>query len=289
MSRVEHVLSAGCELGEGPLWHPQENALYWTDILGRKIHRYQPSSGQHTTFPTGEGVGSFAFRKGGGFLLAAGSGLSLWQPGQDPAYTFISLPEINPTGRFNDGKVDPAGRFWAGTVDMTNPGISCLYRLDPRGSLSVMETGLTISNGLGWSPDRTTMYFTDTPTRTIYAYDFDLPSGEISNRRTFVQVPEEFGLPDGLTVDEDGCIWSAMWGGWQVVRYTPAGKIDLRLQLPTECPSSCTFGGENLDVLYITTAWEGMSEEQRSGQPQAGDLFMYKAGVRGLPVEFFAG
>ncbi|HEV2579310.1 MAG TPA: SMP-30/gluconolactonase/LRE family protein, partial [Ktedonobacteraceae bacterium] len=164
-----------------------------------------------------------------------------------------------------------------------------LYRLDPDHSLHVMETNIRISNGIGWSPDRRLMYFTDSPLRMIYVYDFDAASGALENRRPFVHTPTEKGVPDGLTVDSEGFIWSACWGGWKITRYDPAGKVERVLQLPVQYPTSCAFGGASLDELFITSAWTALSEEKRRQQPLAGDLFRADVGVKGLEEPKFAG
>jgi len=189
--------------------------------------------------------------------------------------------------RFNDGKVDPGGRFWVGTLGDDDQ--SCLYRLDPDGELHTMETGIQISNGLGWSPDRKTMYYTDSPLRVIYAYDYDLGSGSITNRRDFVSVPIDEGFPDGLAVDSDGFIWSAHWDGWRISRYDPEGNIERVVYLPVQRPTSCTFGGPDLDQLFITSAWTGLSETERREQPLAGDLFLVCGDVKGQKENMFLG
>jgi sugar lactone lactonase YvrE len=164
-----------------------------------------------------------------------------------------------------------------------------LYRLDPDGSVHTAETGIGISNGIGWSPDNTIMYYTDSLSRTIYAYDYDAATGNISNRRDLIVTPEDDGLPDGLTIDGDGYIWSACWGGWKVTRYAPDGRIDREVRLPAAQITACVFGGPNLDELYITSAWTELDAEQRRSQPLAGDVFRLKTDVRGLAEPHFAG
>ena len=183
--------------------------------------------------------------------------------------------------------MDRRGRFWAGTLA---PGAtSSLYRLDPDLTVHTMETGITASNGIGWSPDNRTMYFTDTRRKTIYAYDFDAATGSIGNRRPLIFTPEEDGVPDGLTVDSEGFIWSARWGGWKVSRYDPSGKLEREVRLPVQYPTSCAFGGDRLDELYVTSARTRVSEEQIHDQPFAGDLLRLRTGIRGLPEPKFAG
>lgn len=201
---------------------------------------------------------------------------------------FIADPEADkPEARFNDGAVDRQGRFWAGTI--SEGFANSLYRLDPDGTVQKMETGIGISNGIGWSPDNKTMYFTDTPARVIYAYDFDLATGAIENRRTFVQVPEEEGFPDGLTVDSEGFIWSAHWDGWKITRYDPTGKVEREIQVLVQRPTSCTFGGAELNELYLTSASVGLSQAALKDQPLAGDLFRLKVEVKGLEEPKYLG
>ena len=229
-----------------------------------------------------------AFRSKGGMILGAENGFYFWDTTHQNL-EFISHPEAGKTeARFNDGKVDRMGRLWAGT--MTYQGASSsLYRMDSDLSVHQMETGLTISNGTGWSPDNKTMYFVDSFRYVVYAYDFNFKEGTISNRRPFVQENESFGVPDGLTVDSEGCVWLAVYGGWKVMRYAPDGKILDEIKFPVAKPSSCIFGGENLDELYVTTISENLTAEEKAAQPLAGDLFVIKTDVKGLPEPDFAG
>ena len=287
MTEVEQLLTAANQLGEGPLWHIKEKALYWVDIEGECFHRFFPETGKQDTFQVGQPIGCLAFRASGGLVLALRDGLGYWnQDIQD--IEIVANPEASrKNARFNDGKVDRKGRLWAGTIG--EDANSSLYRLDQDSSIHTMETGITISNGIGWSPDDKTMYYTDTALRVIYAYDFDLPSGEIKNRRKFVQVPVTEGFPDGLTVDSEGFIWSAQWDGWRVNRYDPDGTIERVINMPVQRPTSCTFGGENLDQLYITSAWTGLHEIDRREQPMAGDLFCVQTEIKGQPASDFLG
>lgn len=285
MYEVEHVLSIGNQLGEGPLWSQDEGKLYWVDIMDGNVHRMTPGQDDLETFSLGQPVGALGFRERGGFIAALKNGFHFWDSvtGQ---LQFLTDPEAEkPHVRFNDGAVDRKGRFWAGTMD--DNGNSALYRYDPDGSLHVMQTGVTCSNGIGWSPDNKTMYYSDSQVFTIYAYDFDLDSGTIDNRRVFRQFDN--GDPDGLTVDSEGCVWVAMWGGWCVERYDPAGSLMTRIDMPVQYTTCPIFGGENLDELYLTSAWFALGRERRHEQPQAGDLFRIRPGVRGIPEAAFAG
>ena len=291
MREVEHILAVQDRLGEGPMWSPEEQALYWVDIVNHRIHRLYPGTGKHESFDAGLPVAVLALRASGGLVTATANGFAFWDP-QTRALDFITNPETDrPQNRFNDGAVDSQGRFWAGTMNGDEPEApdGCLYRLDPDGSVHKMEEGLAVANGTAWSPDERTMYLTDTFRRVIWAYDYDAASGTISNRRPFVRVPEEEGLPDGHTVDSEGCVWGAHWGGSEVTRYDPTGKVDRKIRLPVQNVTSCVFGGENLDDLYITTAWYGMSDEEREKQPLAGDLFRVKVGIKGIVGHKFTG
>jgi len=291
--QVEHVLASQSRLGEGPIWHHEEKTLYWVDIHRKRVERYQPASGRHDRFAFHSAITALGLRARGGFVVATDKGFAFWD-GHSTELEFIQDPEQDrPHNRFNDGAVDPGGRFWAGTMyegpETEELAEGRLYRLDADRTVRLMETGLTISNGVGWSPDKKTMYFTDTLRRVIYAYDFDVATGTIENRRPFVRTPEELGFPDGMAVDSEGFIWSAHWGGWRIRRYDPQGKVEREILLPVECPTSCTFGGEDLSELYITSAWTALSAESRSEQPQAGDLFRIKVDVKGQPETLFAG
>lgn len=284
MHTLEHLLPVQSQLGEGPRWHPLEQSLYWVDIEGQLIHRFHPASGQHTSWEIGVPVGCLAFRQQGGFVLATSRGFQFWSPGEP--LRAIHDPEDSKAGaRFNDGAVDAAGRFWAGTL--CEGASSALYRLDTALNVSRMIENVTISNGIGWSPDGHTLYYTDTLRLTIAAYDFDLDSGAISNRRVFVSTEGEEGVPDGLAVDAEGCVWSARWGGWKIVRYAPTGEKLAEIELPVQQPTSCAFGGKDFQDLYITSAWTELSVKARSLQPHAGDLFRIRVDTPGLPVHFF--
>jgi sugar lactone lactonase YvrE len=284
--KVEHVLAAQDKLGEGPIWSVKEQALYWVDIEGRRVHRLDPASGEHEVFEPGLQFTALGFRASGGMVAATGDGFAFWDPRAGTVQLIANPEPGKPDARFNDGAVDRQGRFWAGTMTMDDPS-SSLYRLDPDCSVHKMESGLWISNGIGWSLDDRTMYFTDSVTRTIYAYDYDAATGEIANRRPFVHTPDKEGVPDGLAVDSQGFVWSARWGGYKLTRYDPTGQTEREVRLPVQFPTSCAFGGADLDELYITSAW--VAVEQRGEQPLAGDLFRLRAGVRGVEGAEFLG
>lgn len=290
MNQVEHVVSAQCKLGEGPIWHPREQVLYWLDIYQGILHRYDPISNLHDKQVLGMVTSAMGVRASGGFVMATKKGFAFWDPALHQ-FAFVGDPDPDPDEetRFNDGKTDRQGRFWAGKMSTRNE--NSLFRIDADGSIHRMESGIWISNGLCWSPDNHIFYFTDSPARKIYAYDFDTLTGAIGNRRVFADIPDKRGegLPDGLAVDVEGCLWSARWGGWKVVRYNPHGEIVLELPMPVEFPTSCAFGGPNLNDLYITSAWVEVLPENRKKQPLAGDVFRLKVDVPGFPEPIFQG
>jgi sugar lactone lactonase YvrE len=292
-SSIERVLASQNKLGEGPIWNPGEQALYWLDIHQKWVERYEPASGLHNTVLMDLSVTVLGMRSSGGFVFASDRGFGFWD-GLSRKVSLVGHPEADkPFNRFNDGRVDPGGRFWAGTMyegpATDTPTEGRLYRLDPDHSVRLMESGLTICNGIGWSPDHRTMYFTDTLRRVIYAYDYDRASGSLANRRPFILAGEEDGYPDGLTVDSQGFLWVAFWGGWKVSRFDSQGRLERSLRLPVECPTSVAFGGKDLNELYITSAWTALSEEQRRAQPEAGDLFRVQLEIHGLPESQFRG
>lgn len=288
MFTAEHVLAVNCHLGEGPIWDHNEQKLYWVDIFQNTIHTYHPESKKHETNHFNDHICAMGLRAKGGMVLATRKHFAFWD-GQSSELEYIHKVEADmPENRFNDGAVDRQGRFWAGTMHSTNPSCS-LYRLDANLTVSKQQTGVTISNGIGWSPDSKTMYHTDSPLKMIYAYDFNAETGAISNRRPHIHTPDEQGVPDGLTIDSEGYLWSARWGGYNVTRYTPDGHVDRIVEIPVEKVTSVSLGGENLTDLYVTTARAGYSDNELEQYPQAGDLFRIAVEVPGLPEVDFAG
>lgn len=279
MYEVERLLPIQNRLGEGPVWNIQDHCLYWIDISGRAFFKLDPAAGSQTTYELERVVGSFAFNHDGKIIMATEHGLGLWDFASQRMSMLTDNIAYQPAGRFNDGKIDRKGRFWAGTMQPEPE--AHLYRLDLDGSVQIVESGITTSNGIGWSPDNKTMYYCDSGPATIYAYDFDLESGTISNRRVFAQFDREReGTSDGLTVDSEGCVWTACWDGWRVLRIDPDGKIMREIKMPVQRPTSCIFGGPNLDELFVTSAGEGLDKQQ---QPYSGDLFRIQTDVKGLP------
>jgi len=296
MSVAEVVLwstTAGL-LSEGPRWHEEAGELLWVDILGAKFHRGAITSDGSlqlvASVAIDRHIGAVAPVVGGGYVLAAGPGFLFVDPAG--SVSELAQPDAGRTDvRMNDGACDPQGRFWAGTMAYDeSPGAGVLYRLELDGSCTTVLTGLTISNGIGWSPDGATMYLADSGTGRVEAFDFEGGSGAISGRRTLVHVEQPGVVPDGLTVDEDGGIWVALWGGGAIQRYAPDGSLLTTVRLPVELPTSCAFGGPDRATLFVTTARAGLDEVALARQPHAGHVFRIDGlGVRGMPCAPYRG
>ena len=286
MSAPQLVQGANAILGEGPSWDSERGLLYWIDIERPAIFRFDPARGQTGHWPMPRAVGCvvptrsaerllFADSEGFGFLDVRTGGIT--------RITHVS--QEAPGNRFNDGKVDRAGRLWAGTIDAqcVRP-TGNLYRLDVDGEAHHMASRFICSNGLGWSPDNSKMYFTDSIVRTVWVYDFDLDSGLLGTRHVFAKLSDDDGVPDGLTVDSEGYVWSAIWDGWRLIRYAPDGSIDTEVRMPVQRPSSCMFGGPDLRTLYITSACVELSWSALQSGPIAGGLFSLTCVTPGLPA-----
>ena len=273
-----------CEAPEGPC--RQKVAV--TFSAGRER---LPAGDADAVYRVGQLVGAAVPRRSGGMILAMQEGLAAFDLEKEQVTLWASPEKDLPDNRFNDGKCDPRGRFWAGTMSMVRkPGTASLYCLDVDHTVRRVFGGVTISNGLGWSPDQRTMYYIDTPTMQVAAFDYDADAGTVANRRVVVTFAPDAGHPDGMTVDAEGMLWIAHWGGWRVSRWNPAqGRLLQEIHLPAARVSSCAFGGPNLGRLYITTARHGLTEEQLREQPHAGGLFAVAPGVVGLPSYEYAG
>ncbi len=267
-----------CETGEGPLWHPMERRIYWADIPRGRLFRYDPATGEHEQFYEGEVVGGFTIQADGALLLfmARGAVAVLRDGALD--YVIDELPQER-DGRFNDVAADPAGRVFCGTMPVGGR-LGKLYRLDLDGSITPVVDGVDISNGIGFTPDERRMYYTESTARRIYLYDYDRGSGAISNRSVFLETPDDGTIPDGMTVDAEGYVWSARWNGSSLYRYTPDGTEERRVRFPARKVSSAVFGGEDLTDIYVTTAGGQNKAEEGEG---AGALFRLNLGIRGKP------
>jgi sugar lactone lactonase YvrE len=287
---IECIWPAETILGEAPIWHADEACLYWVDIDGRKVMRIDPASGTRQGFDLEHEIGCLVPRHGGGFVAGLAAGLAY----VDEAFAEIEIfaaPEADRPGtRINDGKCDRSGRFWVSSADRKEAEpLGALYCLNGTGELIRTVSGVVTGNGMSWSPDNRTMYFTDTGVGAIYAFDYDIDAGDICNRRIFTTVYESEGLPDGCTVDAEGFIWSAHWGGWRITRYDPGGGVDRVVEMPVPNVTSLAFGGTGLDRLFVTTARLGMTDQEIEDAPLSGGLFALDVGVRGLPEMPYAG
>ncbi len=285
MVQLVDVIGVRNVLAEGVLWNVHTARLWWTDIQNKCLFCYDPVTRVIDRIETPERVGSFAFIAGSRKLLAAfESGLALFDPAIRSVEWLYRLERRSaPAVRFNDGRTDRQGRFWVGTmVEGNGPPLGRLYCLDRTGRVGVQPDPVQISNALCTSPDGTRLYFADSPQRKIFAYDLNPASGTLSNRRIFAETPEG-AYPDGANVDRDGFVWNAQWGASRVVRYAPDGSIDLTVDVPASQPSCVAFGGTGLNLLFVTTARDGLSGDALLRQPSAGNLFVYKTDVTGLP------
>jgi sugar lactone lactonase YvrE len=285
---IEHAATVSNHLGEGPVWHQAEQRLYWVDATSNSFLILDPSTGKIERHDVGRFAISIAFCDDGELLIATDSELAYWSPGSNTAEHIATGPFDSSAVRFNDGKVDPAGRYFVGTMHrVENKPLGGLYRLTAHGDFSQVEWNIITSNGLGWSPDGLKFYYTDSIRKAIYCYDYDQGSGIIANRAILVDSQDADGVPDGLTVDAEGCIWSARFSGWNVTRYDPNGKKMVEMRMPVAKPTSCTFGGPDLQDLYVTTARYGLDEAHLKKYPESGDLFVCHAGIKGQVEHLF--
>lgn len=276
--KPELVVDYKLAIGENPLWHPYEKKLYWIDIQTACIFRYDPVTGDHEQVYKGDVVGGFTIQVNGALLLFMSKGaIKVWKAGE---LTSIigEIPDERET-RFNDVIADPEGRVFCGTMP-TNDRPGRLYRLELDGALKKILDGIGCSNGMGFTPDRKHMYYTDSSKREIYLFDYDQSNGNIENKRVFVTIQENEGVPDGMTVDRDGYVWSARWDGGCIVQYTPDGKENLRIEFPAKKVSSVTFGGDDYMDIYVTTAGGDKRDKEGYG---AGALFRLNLDIQGVP------
>lgn len=270
------------------MWHPTEQKLYWVDILHPAVYRFDPTTGRNETCELGKLVSAVLPIAGGGLMIVSQDGLERLDFETRRLTPFVHPEEGLRDNRLNDAKVGPGGSIWVGSMrlDASRPS-GGLYRVTSAGRVEQKESGITVANGMAWSPDNRTFYFVDTLPGLIHAYDTEPGTGVLGNRRIFASVPEADGRPDGLCVDSEGGVWCAIWDGWRVNRYTPDGKLDQMIDLPVPRATSVCFGGPDLRTLFITSARTRLPASTLSEAPLSGGLFTCKPGVAGLPTNLF--
>jgi sugar lactone lactonase YvrE len=282
MTAPELVADVHATVGEGPSWDDVRCRLLWVDILGGCVHIFDPPTGRDAMIPLNRPVSAAIPASDGRILVCMQGEIALLNSETHEIEQVAAIEPDLRTNRTNDAKCDTMGRLWVGTMDCdVRVGAGALYRLDPTGPTAIVSA-TTCSNGIGWSPDSSTMYYIDSLAGGVDAFDFDVGAGEISNRHRIIDFPTSGGLPDGLCIDAHGGIWFAVWGAGCIRRHLPDGRLDSVLELPVRFVTSCCFGGVDLDDLYITTA-----SSEPDAEAFAGGLFRARPGVRGLPTNVF--
>lgn len=291
MSEVECVVDCQNNHGEGPAWSVDEQKLYWLDIQSSELWRYDPETGETKTWKSQERIAAFAFREDGGLLVAFESGLAFYDPETGRTEKIQDMEPDLATTRMNDGRCDRQGRFIIGGMDESENAkpISNVYRVDRDLSIHQIISGVTCANSTCFSPDGRVMYFADTPLGEIWAYDYNINTGAITNKRIFADFSDQPGTPDGSIVDSEGFLWNAQWNGHRVIRYRPDGSVDRVIEFPVLNPTCVAFGGKDLDILYVTTSRYHMTPEQIKSEPLSGGLFAVKVDVKGLDEPKFCG
>jgi sugar lactone lactonase YvrE len=283
----EVVVPHTCLLGEGPVWDAMCKTICWVDILNGRIHEFSPEQNKHKTISVHQMIGSLAVCTNRNFIAALQDGFAFIDRVSGEV-RMIADPESHlPSNRFNEGKCDPAGMFWAGTMSLSDePNRGSVYAINNDLIPKKKIEGVSISNGMAWSLDHQTFYYIDTPALEVVAFEYDKINGNISNKKTSITIDEKDGYPDGMTIDSEGMLWIAHWDGWQVTRWNPAnGKKLYSIKLPVAKVTSCTFGGENLEDLFISSAKVGITEDELNEQPLAGSLFViHNCGFKGMPA-----
>lgn len=287
---IECIWNGKNLLGECPVWHPIEKKLYWIDAIKPALHCLDINTNAHQYWDMPALIGSIAPREEGGLIAALGSGIAFIDTSNGSVVMQNNILGVRSDVHLNDGKCDRQGRFWVGTVshDQEHPN-GILYRFDTDGSAHQMLQDIRISNGLDVSPDQQTLYFTDSPTQSIYSFDFESSTGNITNKKMFADLEGQAGVPDGLTVDSEGYVWSAIWDGHKVIRFTPNGDIDREIELPIQRPTSLVFGGDDLKTLFVTSCSQDINEENPLSGPNAGALFAIRLDIKGLNAAVFKG
>ncbi|MGI8569873.1 MAG: SMP-30/gluconolactonase/LRE family protein [Methylocella sp.] len=300
---IECVLDARATTGETPTWCEREQALYWIDVEEPALHRFDPATGEDVRWPLADEIGCFVLpNRSGAAIVALRSGIYRLDLTTGKTVCLTGPPYDPSVHRFNEGACDAAVRFWVGTMFApTSRGLDptrrkagateeagALRYFTPDEGLVERSPAAIEPNGLAWSPNNRTMFFAHTEARTIFAFDFDVSTASLNNRRVFATIPESIGKPDGGTVDAEGCYWSGIYGGGRLIRFTPSGTVDREIRLPVSCPTMCAFGGSTFEDVYIASASKDL-DAARAREPLAGGLFRLRPGVRGLPVRTFAG
>jgi sugar lactone lactonase YvrE len=281
------VLDVTGELGEAPHWDASAGELVWVDIPTGAVHRIDPRTRRDRSFDVGQPIGAAIPRAGGGLVLALRDGVAVVDDSGFGLEWISTVERAETRTRMNDAKCDPAGRLWAGTMDLRESDpIGSLYRIDSQHRLETIVSAVTVSNGLGWSPDGRLFYYIDSPRMGVDVFDFELATGAIANRRRLITFEAKLGEPDGLTIDAEGCVWVAFWEGWSVRRYRPDGELVGVAEIPAARVTCPTFGGDDLGTLFVTTARPDAPDPR---QPHAGGVFQLRPGCRGLPANRFAG
>lgn len=288
-SEVELVIDSKSELGEGALWNFKTGELMWVNIKSKILNFYKPATGNNKEMLTGQMIGTVVPTESGAVLVALQNGIYRFNPETGSKKLLVNPEEHLPNNRFNDGKCDPAGRFWAGTMStIGEKNTGTLYRFDGDSTICKMVENVSISNGIVWSADKTKMYYIDTPTLKVMGYDYNDKTGDISNPTVAVEIPDGMGYPDGMTIDAEGNLWIALWGGKAVGCWNPeTGKLERTVKVPAKNVTSCAFGDDDLGTLYITTAREDNSEEELKKYPHSGGVFKTRPGVKGVEAFFF--
>ncbi len=287
--KAELVLDTKSELGEGAIWNYKTGELIWVNIKGEILNFYNPKTESNREMFTGQMIGTVVPAESGKVMVALQNGIYSYDPDSGAKKLIVDPEADKPDNRFNDGKCDPAGRFWAGTMSLVGAkNAGALYRLDADSTIHKMIDGVGISNGIVWSADKTKMYYIDTPTRKVMGYDYDNETGDISNPKVAVEIPDGIGYPDGMTIDKKDNLWVALWGGSAVACFNPEnGELLRKIEVPAKNVTSCAFGGDDLGTLYITTARESTSDEDLERFPHAGGVFEVRPGVKGVKAHFF--
>ncbi|MBL4784392.1 MAG: SMP-30/gluconolactonase/LRE family protein [Cohaesibacteraceae bacterium] len=283
---IKSLLNSSNVLGEGPLWHVDQQALYWVDIVACELHKFENQ--RHQIWQFDKKISAVVETVTGGLALAISDGVALFNPVSGQLDYICKLDEDLPNNRTNDAKVDPLGKFWVGTMSdgegdqFTQSGR--LWSVDKDGKSTRLLDNIGISNTLAWDEHRSKFYFADSAMATIYQFNYDRKNGLIKKQEVFVKLKDKIA-PDGSCIDNDGYLWNCQWDGWRIVRYTPCGNVDLVIKLPVQRPTSCAFGGKNFTLLYVTSAKLGLTEAELEQQPQAGDIFVIDLAQLGIKAK----